>query len=303
MKRWVFVLVWLVMPVLAQESERATAVKATVKLRDGTELRGELGIATWMVESEALGRLTLPAGRVRSLEWKAGVTSATVTLVNGDRFQGVVLEKFIPLTAVFGPVRIPLESITEIQARAGGAGGGAPIEWEMLPIPRDHGWGGAMGEASKRENDVIVLRGWHVRSKQTYRAPLTFECEASVEELRKFGCLWINFAPAGQPLDRLPERGMSVTLGEEAGVGVHLLLEKGARETYQSKRLMEKPGRLKVGHTYRLKIEIEAHRVRVTLDGEVFETKIAVDPKADLQVYLRGWEPENQWHVRNTTAR
>jgi len=66
----------------------------------------------------------------------------------------------------------------------------------------------------------------------------------------------------------------------------------------QTVNLCNAPFVFEAGKPYRLAIEITADAIRVTLNGQVFESKLTL-PFKTFYIRLMGWQPTNTWHVRS----
>jgi len=88
-----------------------------VSLSDGSKLIGTTTLKELALRSEALGKLTVPLGRIASVKFSKDRESVTVTLHNGDRLQAGLADTTLALTTLFGPVTVPLDKVTEMQVR------------------------------------------------------------------------------------------------------------------------------------------------------------------------------------------
>lgn len=128
-------LVWLAVPLLTMSgatqpnSSPATAtekvndapLQLVVNLTDGSRLVGETALTSLPLRSEALGKLEIPFARIRTVKFSPNHESATLTLVNGDRIDGVISTADLPLRTLFGPVKILTVLAQDIKVLVAGA--------------------------------------------------------------------------------------------------------------------------------------------------------------------------------------
>jgi hypothetical protein len=90
-----------------------------VTLSDGSRLLGQTKLKELSLESDALGKLSVPLANIREL--KLGKEfAATLTLQNGDKIQARLrLEKF-DLETSFGAVVVPVQHVTQLQLQSAG---------------------------------------------------------------------------------------------------------------------------------------------------------------------------------------
>src|SRR5207302_11403024 len=121
--------------------------------------------------------------------------SASVKFRNGDNIRGDIAGvNAFSLNTIFGPVSIPMQTVREMRVHRGGGGG--LVEWEVLPFPKNSDWPGPRGEPARIEADELVLRGYPVRTRQSYSTVLSFECEVTLEQLAASdGWVVIYFMP------------------------------------------------------------------------------------------------------------
>jgi hypothetical protein len=128
-------LMWLAMPLLtvssatqpssspatATEKVNVAPLQLMVYLTDGSRLLGETALTSLPLRSEALGNLEIPLARIRTVKFSPNHGSATLTLVNGDRIDGVISAGELPLRTLFGPVKIPTVLAQDIRILVAGA--------------------------------------------------------------------------------------------------------------------------------------------------------------------------------------
>jgi hypothetical protein len=112
-------LIWVLMlglscNVLAKPA-KPLALKLSINLRDGSKLIGETDLESLGVRSESLGRLDLTLGKIRSIKLSADRETALIGFENGDTLKGNLLLTEIPLRAIFGQVRVPLDQAQDIR--------------------------------------------------------------------------------------------------------------------------------------------------------------------------------------------
>jgi len=272
--------------------------RLVVTLSDGSRLIGRTKLKQVTLESATLGTLNVGLANIREITL-AKDNHAALTLQNGDRMQVRLRLEQLDLQTVFGDVIVPVQHMTVVQVRLEQSES-RPIDWELLPIPRNANWGGHPGEAARLEDGALVLRGWHARTAESYTLPITFECEVVLDEaVANDGCLWVNFAPADEPRDMLPRNGYRVVLGYGADGRQKLSVEEGDGRDYQLRVLENKETGIEGGKAHRLRIEWQATGLRVTLDGKTFDVADAKLPAEKVRIYVRGWQPLNCWRVKD----
>lgn len=94
-------------------------VQVVVKLTDSSCVIGTTTLTAFPLRSEALGTMTIPLDKIRSLIFSPDHQSVIVSLANGDKLQGSLGAIALKLQTIFGPITIPLERTTEIEVRCG----------------------------------------------------------------------------------------------------------------------------------------------------------------------------------------
>ena len=280
---------------------KALPVQLVVKLTDGSCVIGTTSVISLPLRSEALGTMTILLERVRLLKFSPNHESVIVLFANGDKLQGSFGAISLKLQTIFGPITIPLEKTTEIEVRTGGV---KLVEWDVLPFPRNSDWPGPRGEPAIVDAGEIIIRGQPVRTKQTYSAPLTFECEFTVDQpLTHLENAIITFIPEGaDPSLGPPVGSLHVILQyEEANSdGGHLYIQRLGGDIIS---LTKQPFALRAGTPYQLRVAVLSDALRVTLNGQVYEAEGVTLPFKAFHILLEGWKPDKVWHVRNISVR
>jgi len=285
-------------PAADAEKVKPSPLQLIVSLTDGTRVIGETKLTSLSLQSAALGKVVIPLEKIRAVKFSANHESAIVSLQNGDKVQGIPGSISLSLKTLLGEVTVPLEHTTEIVIQHSGR---RLVEWNLLPFPRNSDWPGPQGEPATVVPNEVVLRGQPVRTKQTYPATLSFECDVTLEKLAiNNGCLWIALVPEGSdPNLNWPAESVVVELGYNQinGRDGHLNINHGPTAI----RLNDTPLVLEGGKPYRLSVKLLPDRMRVTLNGQAFEAKGMTLPFKACHIQLMGWQPANTWHVRNFT--
>ena len=285
------------------EKAKESPVQLVVSLTDGSRVAGGTSLASLPLQSGALGKVEIPIEKIRTIKFSADHKSATVSLGNGDKVQGGIEMVSLRLRTLVGVVTIPLDKTTEIEVRQGG---GNLVEWDILPFPRDSDWPGPRGKPATVDDGEIVIQGQPVCAKQTYSAPLSFECEFTVDQPLTHGeFAAITFIPEGTDIGVYwPVGAVNVVLlYEGAGNdGGHLdITQWGRRPDLVS--LTKEPFALQAGKPYHLRVEVLSDALRVTLNGQVYKAEGVTLPFKAFHIRLYGWKPDKVWHVRNVTVR
>jgi len=271
-------------------------VQVVVKLTDSSCVIGTTTLTAFPLRSEALGTMTIPLDKIRSLKFSPDHESVIVSLANGDKLQGSLGAISLKLQTIFGPITIPLEKTTEIEIRTGGV---KLVEWDFLPFQTDSNWGGSKGAATVIEKDAILLQGQPVRTRETYPSPLTTEFNASLEDRTATdGNLRVMFLRAGQPKNADPTGYIMFCLTYRNNGQDEL-------ELYgQGGRLWQQPFTVEAGLAYHIKLELRPETgIVVTINGKTFELTSGQVSFSPVAIQLQGWQPTDRWHVRNFTVR
>jgi hypothetical protein len=276
----------------------------TIDLVDGSRLRGTTTLKVLTLRSEALGKLSVPLERFRQVKFSKDRESVTVTLQNGDKIQAGLADTTLALATVFGPVTVPLDKVTEIQVRIGPAGVGRAIEWETLPYPTAHDWPGPRGKRAEVEAESMLVQGQPVRSRETFRAPITVSCEVTCENLHVASAdFLLEFVPTGLAKDAVVDK-VAGTQRLSFGVGsterLAFCCHDGARwrEVWTSGL----PA-MKANEPHRMEIELGPDRLRVRVDGQEYDAGKVPAPPEEFHLQLWNWQPSSRWRVKNVTGR
>jgi len=113
--RRLLVVGWLVVLGTVAGSAQETPEKLAVKLTDGSLLLGTSSVREIVIESSAVGQVTVTFNRLRAIKRVPDSGALTLTFRNGDTLQGTTKLATLPLTTVFGDVKVPVASVTHIQ--------------------------------------------------------------------------------------------------------------------------------------------------------------------------------------------
>jgi hypothetical protein len=274
----------------------------TVSLADGSKLIGTTTLKALTLRSEALGKLTVPLERIRQVKFSKDRESVTLTLHNGDRLQAGLADTTLALATIFGPVTVPLDKATELQVRAGGAG--CAVEWEALPYPTAHDWGGNRGRLAVVEDEGVLVQGQPVRSTGKYRAPLTISCQVTLEHLEQSaGDLCVDLIPPGLPKDSVVDKVAGVQrLHFALGDQNRLTLNHHRDGQWQTAWNSELPA-LELHKPHRLEVEIGPDQLRIRVDGQLHDAGKIAAPFEEFHIQLWNWQPSSRWRVRDFTVR
>ena len=92
-----------------------SAPRLRLDLADGSRLFGTTELANIPLDSESMGVLKIPVTRIAAIKFRADQKAVTLTLTNGDRLEGKLTLTTVPLSTLFGPVRVPVEQLRAIQ--------------------------------------------------------------------------------------------------------------------------------------------------------------------------------------------
>jgi len=277
------------------------SLQLAVKLTDGSRLIGTTALTTFPLRSEALGTMTIPLDKVRSLQFSPDPESVIVSLANGDKLQGSLGTVSLKLQTLLGEVTVPLKHVTEIVIQPSGE---RLVEWEVLPFPINSDWPGPRGELAKVNADEIVIRGQPVWTKQTYSAPLTFECEFTVDQPpTDLEYAAITLIPEGADKRLNPPIGSLDVLLQYEGTshaGGHLYIQRRGRDVIS---LAKTPFALRAGQPYHLRVEVLVDALRVTLNGQTYDAAGITLPFKTFHIQLDGWKPDKVWRARTISVR
>jgi len=285
------------------QNVQVVPVQLAISLADGSRVIGETTLKSLPLQSEALGKLEIPLDKVRTVKFSADHRSAVVSLQNGDKTQGAVSVATLKLRTLFGSVTIPLDETREIEVRTAKL---QALEWDILPFPQDTDWPGSRGEPAVIDEGAITLRGRPVRTKQTYSAPLTVECEFTVDRpLRHLEHAKITIISEGtDPGIHGPDGVVNLVLQQEGAVGNggHLYLQRPGREPALVS-LTNEPFAIRAGKPNQIRVEILADTFRVMLNDQACEPVKVVLPFQRFHIQLSGWLPDTVWHARKISVR
>jgi hypothetical protein len=274
----------------------------TVTLADGSRLRGTTSLKELSLRSEALGKLSVQFERIASVKFSKDRESVTVTLRNGDRIQAGFGDASLALSTIVGPVKVPLDKAMEIRVHAKSAG--QSVEWEALPYPTAHNWGGPRGEPAVVDEDGLIVQGQPLRSVATFGAPLTVACEVMLERLTQNGSdLFIELIPTGLPKDSVVDKVPGVQrLHFALGDRNQLTLNRHQDGRWQTIWSSELPA-LDAQKPHRLELEIGAARFQVRVDGQLYEAEKIGVPFEEFHLQLWNWQPSSRWRVKELSVR
>jgi len=92
----------------------ATGFQLTLDLRDGTRLAGKNQGDTVRFNSSALGDVSIPWERIRTLDYPASNNIAHLTLTNGDTFTVQLAASTLPLATATGITNLPVNIIRTV---------------------------------------------------------------------------------------------------------------------------------------------------------------------------------------------
>jgi hypothetical protein len=190
---------------------------------------------------------------------------------------------------------------------AGCASGPRRIAWDVLPFPKDSGWGGSKGEPATIEGDALVLRGQDVRTRRIYQLPLTidFDFEVAKNPVPDGGFL-LEFASTNSPADAelrlatiLCVSYQSPSAASVQSSGALLLYVKDnpapARAVWGPV-----PFACEQGQTYHLHVEAATDGLKIITNQGAAQIDLKI-PYGKLFVQMHGWKPPTRWYVRNFT--
>ncbi|MBM4149739.1 MAG: LamG domain-containing protein [Lentisphaerae bacterium] len=180
----------------AGESSNET-VRVSMDLVDGSRLIGTARATTVRLVS-AIGKIDLPIGRIRSVQFNPDRETAVVVFENGDRLTGVMDLRTLTVDALFGKVEVPPAQCRSIAFMGGRGDAGLVLHYtfdedaeeiqDRSGLGHDGYWAGApVYEAG------IKGKAARFRSKDTYLV-------APSPELNMNGwngmtvCLWVKAA-------------------------------------------------------------------------------------------------------------
>jgi hypothetical protein len=184
--------------------------------------------------------------------------------------------------------------IIGLLALTGCAGSPHPIamEWNaLLPHPD-------ASPSPTIENGQLTLSGDAVRSRSTYAAPLTIECELQSEAPPAKGGFYINLVPQSVPAKELAQDFLGIKLSDD-----QTTLEVWESHGSQPAHLIKStaiPVESK-GH-YKLVVEVQRGSFTANANGVTISVNQSM-PFDRFQVELRTFPPPSLWHVINFAIR
>jgi hypothetical protein len=179
-------------------------------------------------------------------------------------------------------------------ALTGCAGSPHPImmEWNaLLPHPD-------ASPSPTLENGQLTLSGDAVRSRSTYSAPLTIECELQSEATSAKGAFYINLVPQNVPATELAQDYFGIKLSDDKTT-----LEIWESQGNQPAHLLKSTAiPVQSPVHYKLVVEVQRGNFSVDANGVTLSVKQGV-PFDTFQVELRTFPPPSLWHVINFVIR
>lgn len=283
---------------IGAEPPLPSPLRLEVSLTDGSRLFGETSLDGIPLLTDGLGKVDISLGFISSISFSADQEPASLKLRNGDALRGNIdgLKDF-SLKTVVGEVSVPLKAVREMRVHPGVSG--SAVEWDVLPFPKGSDWPSWRGTPATVDAGEIVLRGQPVCTVQSYSAPLSFECNATLDQLvSDDGCIWVDLIPDGPDAEpNMPPGNVAIQLGYHQrgpGGGMFTIANMGN----PPENLGPEPFGMQAGKPYHIEIEVLADTIRATLNGQVFESKLTL-PFKTFHIELMGWQPGNTWRVRD----
>ncbi|MBI1336649.1 MAG: hypothetical protein GC164_06775 [Phycisphaera sp.] len=111
---WVlFVLIGMTTSAQAKE-DAPHPVQVVVNLADGSRLVGQISLTSLPIDSESLGKVTVPLHTLGSVKLSPDHESATILFRNGDKIQAALAVDAVTLSTIVGELKISLADVTEI---------------------------------------------------------------------------------------------------------------------------------------------------------------------------------------------
>ena len=177
-----------------------------------------------------------------------------------------------------------------------------------LPFPTNCDWPGDRGLPSGFDDTGIQLRGYPVRTVQSYKLPLDLECEFTIlEPMRYDGYFVIRAGPVGTANDLQPLHMIDLMVTASAGakqIRSGLLAAQYWGVLHQGRIVCRHVGpELTIGEPNRLKIQMGLESWKVTLNGQTFIMD-GVKSECNPVVFdFWNWHPSSHWLVSNVTIR
>jgi hypothetical protein len=294
----------------AEPDTKAASIRMELSLTDGSKL---IGAATshdlaWELVTEAVGKLTVPAAKVSSVEFSKERQESVIRLTNGDVLRGRITQTEIKLDGLLGRIAIPLTAITRIQIRQRSGEGRAlaPEDWDPVPFPVTCDWPGPQGELSRATETGIELRGHPIRTRQAFAFPFVweFEVEAQEQGTGPEGCdLNFFFFSGGVERDEEPAAAIQFNLNARARgkeLTLYPILYESVGDKRRSRKIWQGAARpFALGETYRVRLEFEKYKVTVTINDRTETAPGITVEMREAHIQIWNWQPTSRWLVSN----
>jgi hypothetical protein len=290
----------------AADKENPSTLDIEVTLRDGSHIKGEI-VPNRPLEviSPVVGKVSVALSRIDTITFGDDPKQAALRLSNGDTLQGALTIQAVNMTALFGPIKIPLSDLKKLQLHSRDAGGSrlSLEDWTAMPFPEDSDWPSDRGMRATFENGVITLRGQSVRTTRTCTTPVTIECDVVLEDQRVssdagFFVRFLLLDPSransqtgqvfcGLSFTPRSSEGMRCTpdVGSQAGSGRARDLWKGNSFPFE----ISKP--------YHLKLRATPSDLTFSIDETEYRIPNVGVPHQEFLLELWGWQPTSVWKV------
>ncbi len=291
----------------AADKENPSTLGIEVTLRDGSHIKGEITQSRPLeVISPVVGKVSVALSRIDTITFGDDPKQAALRLSNGDTLQGALTIQAVNMTALFGPIKIPVSDLKKLQLHSRDAGGGrlSLEDWDAMPFPEDSDWPGDRGARATIENGVVTLRGQTLRTTRTCTMPVTIECDVVFEEQRAsdagFFVFFLrpdqsrtsnrtDYAYCGLSFPPRSSEGMrcTPTVGLQAGSGRPRDLWKG------------NPFLFEAGKLYHLKLRAAPSGLTFSIDETEYHIPNVEIPHPEFLLELWGWQPTSVWKVNH----
>jgi len=166
------------------------------------------------------------------------------------------------------------------------------MEWNIIPTQSS----GVSGPLVK--DGELVLSGNAIRSRATYAAPLTVECELQSGQVSSNSGFYIDFVPEGASATALPQQYVGIKLcGDNT-------LEAWASRSNQLPHLIQKSGQILVDGlgTYKLTVEVRPGGFTARANGVLMTIDLPL-PYDKFRVELRAFPPPSLWRIHGFSVR
>ena len=290
----------------AADKENPSTLEIEVTLRDGSRIKGEIVPNRPLeVVSPVVGKVSVALSKIDTITFGDDPKQATLRLSNGDTLQGALTIQVVNMTALFGPIKIPLSGLKKLQLHARDTGGSrlSLEDWEPMPFPEDSDWPSDRGARATIENGVVTLRGQTLRTTRTCTMPVTIECDVVLEDQRAasdaglyvfflrpdqsrtsnrtgYTCCGLSFSPRS-----LEGMRCTPTVGSQAGSGRSRDLWKGNSFPFE------------IGKRYHLKLRAAPSDLTFSIDETEYHIPNFEVPLPEFLLELWGWQPTSVWKV------